>query len=442
LSGSDNQRESVQRSFSWRSWYLLAVLLVLYVLSMIDRQIIAMLVAPMKRDLGLTDLQISLLMGPAFALIYALLGLPAGWLVDRSSRKMIVYAGVVVWCLAACGCGLTSIFGILFLMRMGVGIGEATISPASHSMISDGFPKGQLGTAMALFTMGTVLGNGAALMVGGYMLHWLGDGIYALPFVGSLHAWQLVFIVTGAPGLVLGLLIFTVREPARTAFHSTERPSITAFIAFWAQRRGVALSYLGSFVVITIAIYALQTWTPTFAARAFGWSPEKVGSTLGGLTMVMGVIGKLGSGVIIDLLYARGRRDAPFVYYLVCLVLSVPLAVMAYSTRNPMLFCIGFAGAQMLLIPYMAAAITGLMRITPNEYRGLTSASFLMMVTMATALGPPLTAIFTDILFKDPSMIGISLALLTGICGVIAILSLALGRRAFERAMDLSASWD
>ena len=196
------------------AWYSVLVLMLMYVFSFIDRTIISLLVGPMKRDLHISDVQMGLLQGTAFALFYTFLGLPIARLSDRHNRKSIIAIGVFIWSIMACLCGLARSAGQLFLARIGVGFGEAALSPAAYSMITDSFPRAKLGSAFSVYNVGITIGAGTALLVGGLVVGAVSrpGASYVLPIFGEVHAWQLVFIVTGAPGLLLPLLLLTDRK--------------------------------------------------------------------------------------------------------------------------------------------------------------------------------------------------------------------------------------
>ncbi|MGH9937465.1 MAG: MFS transporter, partial [Blastocatellia bacterium] len=198
------------------AWYVVFVLMVCLTLSFIDRQILSLLVGPIKRDLGISDTRIGLLQGLAFALFYTLMGLPVGWLVDRYSRRTIIAAGVFFWSLMTALCAVAGNFWSLFAARLGVGVGEATLGPAAMSLTSDYFPKEKLGGALSVYAMGIFIGSGLALIVGGTVVSAVaGMPAVTLPIIGEIASWRLTFLIVGAPGLLVGLLVYTVREPLR-----------------------------------------------------------------------------------------------------------------------------------------------------------------------------------------------------------------------------------
>src|SRR5271155_3117108 len=202
---------------SFAAWYSVAVLLLMYIFSFIDRTTISLIVEPMKRDLQISDTQIGMLQGLAFALLYTFLGLPIARLSDRHNRKAIIAAGVLVWSIMATLCGLARTAVQLFIARIGVGVGEAALSPAAYSMITDSFPRGKLGSAFGVYNIGITIGAGVAFLVGGIVVAAVSHpgASYTLPIFGEVRAWQMVFVVTGAPGILLPLLLLTFREPVR-----------------------------------------------------------------------------------------------------------------------------------------------------------------------------------------------------------------------------------
>ena len=199
---------TTSRSFSATSgWITVAFLTIAYLFSFIDRWILGLLIEPIKADLGLTDTQIGLLLGPAFAIFYATMGLPLGWLADRRNRVRIVAVGIGLWSLATAASGLAKSFIHLFIARMSIGIGEATLSPCAMSIISDSFPREKRSRPIAVYTTALSLGAGLASLLGAAVLTWAKTGgDITFPLLGALAPWQATFIVVGLPGLLLALV--------------------------------------------------------------------------------------------------------------------------------------------------------------------------------------------------------------------------------------------
>ena len=173
------------------AWYVVVVLFLAYTLSFVERQIMSLLIGPIKRDLMISDTQISLLHGFAFAIFYTILGIPLGRLADRKNRTIIISVGIFLWSFMTALCGLARSFWSLFMTRIGVGVGEATLSPAAYSMISDYFPKEKRGLAISLYSMGVFFGAGMAYILGGLVVKLASQaGITTLPVLGQVRPWQ------------------------------------------------------------------------------------------------------------------------------------------------------------------------------------------------------------------------------------------------------------
>ena len=193
----------------------MAILVATAVLSYTDRQVLSLLVDPIRADLGISDTQISLLLGTAFAVVYGIAGIPLGWLADRTSRRNLIFCGVIVWTVGTLACGLSQSFGQLFAGRLVVGLGEAVLSPAAISLISDYFPPSRRGTAVACFLSGIAMGIGAAILIGGGVLHFVQVGALAGTPLANQAPWRMVLLLIGAPGLLWALVILAIREPVR-----------------------------------------------------------------------------------------------------------------------------------------------------------------------------------------------------------------------------------
>ena len=198
-------------------WYIVSLCMVAYIFSFIDRQVITLLIQPIRADLQISDTQFSLLHGLAFALLYATAGIPIARLADSRSRPMIISVGIFVWSLATALCGVAKNFAQLFMARMAVGVGEAALSPAAYSMITDSFPKSRLGMALGVYSSGSFLGGGLAFIIGGAAIALVEQwGAQQVPLIGLVKPWQMTFFIVGLPGiLVAALFILTVRDPER-----------------------------------------------------------------------------------------------------------------------------------------------------------------------------------------------------------------------------------
>jgi MFS family permease len=198
------------------AWYVVFILMLANISSFIDRQILALLVAPIKRDMHLSDTQISLLMGLSFALFYTIFGIFIGRLADKYNRRNIIIGGITVWSLMTALCGGVNSYLQFFLARMGVGVGEATLGPSAYSMITDYFPKNRLARALSTYSMGVFLGSGLAILIGAALISGLPtSGTVNVPILGDIYHWQMLFIYIGLPGLIIALLLFTIKRHMR-----------------------------------------------------------------------------------------------------------------------------------------------------------------------------------------------------------------------------------
>ncbi len=198
------------------AWTLTILLTLSYIVSFIDRQLLGLLVSPIKADLGISDLKMGLLLGLAFSLFYVTLGVPIGWLADRVNRRNLVIAGITLWCIMTAACGLSKSYGQLFLARVGVGVGEATLSPCALSLISDSFPPERRARAIGVYSIGVSVGGGLAYLLGGALVQAVADAPpIDWPVLGEIRPWQSAFIIIGLAGLVVALLLTMVPEPAR-----------------------------------------------------------------------------------------------------------------------------------------------------------------------------------------------------------------------------------
>jgi MFS family permease len=260
------------------AWFVVIVLMTLYIFSFIDRMIIALLVAPIKADLVLTDTDIGLLHGLAFALFYTFMGVFIARLADNWNRTKLVAIGVLLWGLATAACGLAGSFATLFIARIFVGIGEASLSPAAYSMISDYFPPEKRARAMSVYTSGIYFGVGAALIFGGIVIGLVERvGLLELPILGSIKAWQAVFFVVGLPGVFFFVIVkLFVREPVRREVSATP-PTFAAFRAYFTTRRKLYLGHYMGFAFMVLYSYSFSAWTPAVITRGYGLTSAESG---------------------------------------------------------------------------------------------------------------------------------------------------------------------
>ncbi|MBB6253207.1 spinster family MFS transporter [Nitrospirillum iridis] len=418
------------------AWYVVLVLLIVGVTSYLDRYLISLLVEPIKAELAITDTQISLLQGTAFALFYVAFGLPFGAVVDRANRRAILAVGIALWSVMTFACGLATSYWQLFVARAGVGIGEACLAPAAYSLIADYFPPQRRGRAMSTYNMSNYLGVGASLLLGGMVLRFLGDAPQvAMPGLGPTSTWKAVFFLVGLPGLLLALLMATVREESRKGAQGEAKPTFQQFFTHLRSFKGAYtavyfVSALTAFVGLTFA-----AWGASFFIRTYGMKPAQVGLTLGPVNAVAGVLGCLASGYLSDRLVASGRPGGrfliPLIWWPIALVGLLALAVAPGKEAALMAVALLTFGSGLGL----ASVPPTIQDITPNRLRGrATALHFIFSGLLGMGVAPTLIALVTDHVLRDPH--ALSGSLLIVLCPVIVagFIACLAGQRVYERA--------
>lgn len=287
----DAQAAKTESGGGFRAWYAVVLLGALYIVAFVDRVILALLIEPLKATFDISDTQISLLIGANFALFYAIVGLPMGQLADRVNRRLLILASTAVWAVCTFASGLAGSFWILCVLRIGVAIGEAALSPSAVSMIGDLFPKEKRGRATSVYMALGALGATGGYIVGGLIVGATGQAeAVTIPLFGTFAPWQVVFFMVSAPAVALGLLLlFTVSEPARPVRQAGEA---TTRVLAWVQRRWrpLVMLFLAGAVGQTM-VHGASTWAPSLLARDFGWAISTAGISVGLVTMVGGVGG-------------------------------------------------------------------------------------------------------------------------------------------------------
>lgn len=394
-------------------------------LSFVDRQILSLFVEPLRRSLQISDLQISLLQGVAFAIFYAMAGLPIGYLVDRGSRRLIIISGVVFWSLMTVLCGFATGFLGLFVARMGVGLGEAALGPAAWSILADYFPPERLPLVLSIFGIGTSVGAGLSFIVGGLVSQWAAGP----PLViggQAFEPWQIGFIVVGLPGFLLAVLLaIGMPEPPRRNRTVSTAPPVSHALGFLKRRRQLALGLAAGISCLTAVAYAGLAWLPTWFVRHYGWTASKAGATLGTLIIVAGTAGVVCGGLLAMALQRRGHADAPLRAAAIISMAAFPTGVAVFLMPTA-----GAATAALAVYVFVASSFPGLgpsavQQVTPNELRGQMSALMLMSTNLiGIALGPLFVAVLTTLVFQSDSSLGNSLAITIAIFSIVGAWSL------------------
>ncbi len=418
------------------SWFVVAAVSLLQIGSYIDRQVITLLVEPMRRDFGIGDTQISLLLGFAFAVFYAIMAVPAGRLADRYSRVRLIVISVVFWTLATLWCMVAEGYRGLFIARMLVGLGEAALIPAAFSLLSDYFRPGKLGLATSTVTGASFLGSGIALALGGYVISRLpGSEFTTLPVFGEVRSWQLAFGFASIPSVVFLALFLFVREPPRSGQLAQRQKGVSMLEALNYLRTDKAMwsSVFIGMAMIGAFQYGLTAWVPTFFIRSYGWNTAEIGQLYGAVFLICGTSGTVTGGWLCDRLYKHFGRRTFVITPLLSACLSVPL-ILGFALGGS-----GLVSAVMLVpltfIGTMAfgAAIASIPSLVPNQMRGQLIAVYILFSTIiGQGCGPWLIAVFTEYVLGDPQAIRLSIAVVSTSLLVLAAIILGLGARAMS----------
>ncbi len=444
---SQGQSQTVsQQQFSDRyMWYVVIVLMIASTLSFIDRQILNLMIGPVKRDLGgLSDTQVSLIMGLAFAGFYNVVSYPAGRWADSGNRRGIMAAGVAAWSVMTALCGLAHTYVMLFLARMGVGVGEAALAPAANSLLSDYFPKDKLPLAICFVSAAPFLGQGLANIIGGPLIqHLEATPSTMVPIIGEVYSWQFVFLAVGLPGLLVALLMLTVREPKRTGRMSDAgKASFSEVWAFvksrWQFFTLIFIGYLG----LSTQGFALFSWIAEYFVRNHDWSKRDFGLTYGFISMTVGFAGSLFGGWLSTRLIKGNKLDGTLRIVFFAAICQLPLAVTMTLMPNAWASMALMVPLTFLMAMPPGLIITALQSIAPNELRGQSVAFYMIVVNfLSYTFAPTLPALLNDFWFQDEMALGKSISVLAAINYTIGAVCIGLGLRYFRRALKAAEAW-
>ena len=416
-------------------WGLAALLLAANAVSFVDRMLLTLMVAPVRADLGISDTAISLLHGFAFAAFYAAAGLPLGRLADQKDRSRLMSAGVSAWSVMTMACGFAMNFGGLFLARVGVAVGEASLSPAAISLISDRFARPLVARAIAVFQSGIFIGMALAMLGGGALLQWFEahppTGIFA-----GLAPWRMAFITVGSPGLLIAALLLFVREPRRDV-SAASRPatSIRTALSYVRQNARLYAGHFLAFTAITILAYGSLTWMASVLVRVHALPTPVAGFRLGWALLLAGPLGVMASGALADSFAKRGLASGPMLTALIsALLLAIAAPLFALAPTLQIALGASFLLAFAQSFPYGIASAS-LAVVTPEAYRGQVIALYLVVSNLfGLTLGPLAVALMTDRLFMNDAAVGHSLALLPLATTPLALAGLALCWKPYRKA--------
>lgn len=423
-----------------KGWILVIALTVAYVFSYADRKIIELLIEPIKADLNLSDEQIGWILGPAFSVVYATSGLFIGWLVDRVRRTWLVGIGVAFWSVATALSGVAQNFWQMFMARLSVGAGEATLSPAAFSMIGDSFPPEERGKPIAFYTMALTIGAAAASFLGGGILIWAKNtAAVDIPLLGTLAPWQTAFFMIGIPGLLVAAWFFFLGEPERRLTtiedDSLKGNDMSDALGYVARHWGTYLGYVSLICVMTIIAYSQGYLASTFK-RVWGWETEYYAFVNATAILAIGPANILLWGFLSDRWTQAGMRDAPLRILIAGFLIMVPTGVIAMLMPTGWtayaVLCINTIGIGMV----SCIGVTGLLLITPAQIRGQIVALYYMAISMAGLwLGPPTVGILSSRVFGEDNL-NLAVGAVPIMYGVIPFLLLPIIRRLYIAQMN------
>lgn len=418
-------------------WFLVVMLTLAYIFSFVDRYILGLLIEPIKAEFDLSDRQIGWLLS-AFTIVYGFVGIFMGWLIDRGKRMWIVSIGVALWSAATVATGTAKNFTQLFMARMGVGVGEATLSPATFSMIGDSFPTEKRGKPIAFYSSALPIGAGLASLLSGAIIAWtVSSGNQSLPFFGELSPWRFTLILIGLPGILFALFFLFMKEPARRPAPVADdviggTGFMDALRYIWRNR----MLYTGFLLIIctmTTIAYSQGFLAPTFE-RTWGWSAQKYATINGIALLIIGPANMLIMGTISDWWTKKGVKDASLRILYIGFFIMVPTAALPLFMPTAELafaiLCINTIGIGIV----SAIGVTSLLVITPAQVRGQVVALYYLAISWFGSLGPIAVGELSSSVFGEEN-IRYAVASVPIIFGIIPFLMMPLTRRLYREQM-------
>jgi MFS family permease len=419
-----------------QAWYCVFALALAVMINFLDRGILTLLVEPIKRDLRLSDVQMSLIMGFAFTSFYVLLGLPVARLVDRKSRKLIMTAGITIWSVMTVLCGLATNFWHLFLARMGLGVGETTSGPSAYSLISDYFPPHRLPRAISFMQVGFVLGTGLSFILGAVIIDFVGaHPDMSLPIVGHLRGWQMVLMLVAIPGFIVAAVMATVHEPRRMGGAQAEPTPLAEIFRFILRHKLVYIPLFIGMGLRSAQMFGTQMWGPAFYGRTYGWSPSQVGYVSGLSVFIGSPVGLALGGWLAEHYWKKGVHDGNVRVVVLSTLVSVPFGIAGPLMPSPWLAVLCLLVAYMTSMMAAAPENAAVQTVTPNRLRGQMTFLFLfIMNVVGMGFGPTLVGALSQYGFGEEH-IRVSLATVGALMGIPAIYIFWRGLRPYGQAI-------
>ena len=422
-------------------WSMVGLLTLAYIFSMLDRYILGYLIRPIKEDLGFTDLQVGLMTGPAFTLLYAITAIPIGLMVDRQSRTKIIAVGIAVWSLATVMTGFARTFWSMFVARMIVGIGEAALSPAAFSIIGDSFEPVRRAKPIAFYSAALVMAGALTAFIIALLLGMAEGQVYSLPFIGEVPSWQFIFVCVGAPGLIVALIFLVIKDAPRTETIKKPDEKISDAFKFIGSRLPVFICFMTIFTCMIAIAYAQFNWQPEMFERTYGaeeWSRKSYAARNGTAILVIGFSTYIFSGFMSDWWSARGQRLAPLLLAIIGLLIFAPAQVIGPLLSNgwAAFFCVNVLGTIGIGMT-SCTGVTALLQIVPGQVRGFTVALYYMTMSIVGGLTSPLLVGFLSSNVFGEDKLNIAMSVLPLIYAVPAILLLPITLKLYRRELNI-----
>jgi MFS family permease len=419
------------------AWFMVGVLVFACVVSYIDRQVVAIVVAPMKAYLHVSDSQIGWLYG-IFAVFYAVAGLPIAWLADRGSRTKLIGLGILLWSIVTMLCGVARTFGQVALARIGVGIGEAVLTPSANSLIGDLLPRNKIPLAVSVFMAGSVAGSGIAFIVGGFILSLVQSaGTVELPVLGVVEPWQRVFLYCGCLGLVLVPLLFLLREPRRrNAGTARETATLREVLAFYRSNRATLILHHLGFLCLSLMGFGFSFWSVSYFTRVHGLPAATAAQSFGWIYLICGSTASIWPPLLAERFARSGQRDANIKAAMIGGGLAIPFILISQQMPSAFWAFIAYVPAMLCVPSPFGLAYGSLAVIAPPAMRAVVTSVFMFVVNLGMLLGPPIAGLFNERLFPQPDGVRYSLSTLTLISGLCGLLLLVLCRKHYARSLQ------
>lgn len=427
--------ESEEHGLSYR-WYVVILLAILSIVSYADRLVLGILVQPIKEELGVSDTAMGFLLGFSFAMVYAVLALALARVADRWNRKRLIVIGVVIWSVMTSASAFADGFWQLAFCRLGVGIGEAALGPAALSIISDLFRQERRHVPVSMFLAAGVIGSTGAYIIGGSAILVVNSmSSTALPLIGELSAWRLVFLFMGVPGLILSaLMIFTVQEPKRRGDVSQPQANYADIFAHLKSKGAEYFPIFAGLGIIQTVIYAIVAWFPTILVRTHEVPNANAGIFYGTVGLVFGTTGAILGPYLAGRVHKAGRNDGLYFIGFGFVAMAVPFVVLTMLAPNAnlalfgvgiVLFCFMASSAMPPLLPQL---------IAPNAMRAqITAMYYFVGNIMGLGVGPLVVGFISDYKIFGASNLNQSILVVCIILMPIALMILGLGWRTFRK---------